>query len=119
MRAEEAILPLADQSFCATALRNAAVFGLSPRMRFDLVVNLMTLHATEKGKITVMGGGRQWRPLIHVKDVARAFRTVIESAPATVGGQIFNIGKQNAQILSIAYIIREVLPFPLQVEVAP
>lgn len=117
--AEEDILPLADRHFCAAAVRNATVFGLSPRMRFDLVVNLMTLHAVERGKITIMGGGRQWRPLVHVHDVARAFATLIEAPAERVSGEVFNIGKENAQVLSIAYVVRETLPFPLQIEVAP
>jgi nucleoside-diphosphate-sugar epimerase len=119
LRAEAETLPLANGGFCTTALRNATVFGLSPRMRFDLVVNLMTLHAVEKGRITIMGGGRQWRPLVHIRDVARAFRTVIEAPTDAVNGQVINIGKQNAQVLSIAYIVRETLPFPLQIEIAP
>jgi nucleoside-diphosphate-sugar epimerase len=119
LAAEQETLPLSDRNFCATAVRNATVFGLSPRMRFDLVVNLMTLHAVERGKITIMGGGRQWRPLIHVRDVARAFARLIEAPTEQVGGEVYNIGKENAQIVSIAYIVREVLPFPLQIEVAP
>lgn len=119
LRAEAETLPLADERFCTTALRNATVFGLSPRMRFDLVVNLMTLHAVEKGRITIMGGGRQWRPLVHIRDVARAFRTVIEAPQEKVKGEVINVGKQNAQVLSIAYIVRETLPFPLQIEIAP
>lgn len=119
LRAEQETLPLGDGGFCTTALRNATVFGLSPRMRFDLIVNLMTLHAVEKGRITVMGGGRQWRPLVHIRDVASAFRTVIEAPAAKVSGQIFNIGKQNAQVVSVAYVVRETLPFPLQIEIAP
>jgi nucleoside-diphosphate-sugar epimerase len=119
LRAEEEIMSLNDQHFCATTLRIATAFGLSQRMRFDLVVNLMTLHAVEKGKIIIMGGGRQWRPLVHVKDVARAFRIVIEAPAEQVSGEPFNIGKENAQVLSIAYIVREVLPFPLQIEIAP
>jgi nucleoside-diphosphate-sugar epimerase len=77
------------------------------------------LHAVEKGRITIMGGGKQWRPLVHIRDVARAFRTVLEAPKQSVRGAIFNIGRQNAQVLSIAYIIRETLPFPLQIEVAP
>jgi nucleoside-diphosphate-sugar epimerase len=117
--AEEEIRILSDGGFCATALRNATVFGLSPRMRFDLIVNLMTLHAVEKGRITVMGGGKQWRPLVHICDVARAFRIVVEAPTASVKGEVFNIGKQNAQVLNVAYIVREALPFPLQIEIAP
>jgi len=119
LRAEEETLPLADRYFCPTAVRNATVFGLSPRMRFDLVVNLMTLHAIERGKITIMGGGRQWRPLVHVQDVARAFAAVIQAPAERVSGEVFNIGQENAQVLSIAYIVREALPFPLQIEIAP
>lgn len=119
LAAEQKTLALADPRFCATALRNATVFGLSPRMRFDLVVNLMTLHAVERGKITIMGGGRQWRPLVHVRDVAAAFRAVIEAPAEQVRGEVFNIGSQNAQVVSVAYIVREALPFPLQIEVAP
>jgi nucleoside-diphosphate-sugar epimerase len=119
LAAERETLGLADARFCATALRNATVFGLSPRMRFDLVVNLMTLHAVERGKITIMGGGRQWRPLVHIRDVAAAFRTVIEAPPERVCGEVFNVGRENAQVISIAYLVRETLPFPLQIEVAP
>lgn len=119
LKAEESILELADQTFSATALRNATVFGISPRMRFDLVINLMTLHATEKGMITVMGGGRQWRPLVHVRDVARAFRSVIEATQERVTGEVFNIGLASYQIRSLAYIVRETLPFFVQIHIAP
>ena len=119
LKAEEDILPLASGGFSCTVLRNATVFGLSPRMRFDLIVNLMTLHAVEKGRITIMGGGRQWRPLVHVQDAALAFRTIIEAPAASVNREIFNVGHTNAQVLTVAYTIRETLPFPLQIEIAP
>ena len=119
LKAEQDVFALADDSFCATALRNATVFGLSPRMRFDLVINLMTLHAVEKGMITVTGGGRQWRPLVHVRDMARAFRAVIQAPTQSVSGEIFNIGHISLPILSLAYIVRETIPFPVQVHVAP
>jgi nucleoside-diphosphate-sugar epimerase len=117
--AERGTLPLADDGFAVTVLRNATVFGLSPRMRFDLVINLMTLHAAEKGVITIMGGGQQWRPLIHVRDVARMFRTVIEADRSTVNGEIFNVGLANLQVRSLAFIIRETLPMHVTVSVAP
>jgi nucleoside-diphosphate-sugar epimerase len=100
-------------------LRNATVFGLSPRMRFDLVVNLMTLNAVQTGKIFVLGGGRQWRPLVHVRDVARAFITLLNAEPEKVAGQVFNVGADNYQVLSVAYIVRETLPFRIDIEVAP
>jgi nucleoside-diphosphate-sugar epimerase len=70
LEAENETLSLADTNFSVTALRNATVFGLSTRMRFDLVVNLMTLSAFQKSRIIVMGGGLQWRPLVHVSDVS-------------------------------------------------
>ena len=119
LQAEGDTLPLAGAGFTTTVLRNATVFGLSPRMRFDLIVNLMTLHAVEKGKITIMGGGRQWRPLVHVEDVAAAFRAVIEAPIDRIKGEVFNVGHTNAQVLSVAYTVREALPFPLQIEIAP
>ena len=119
LEAEKRALSLADGSFSATALRYATVFGLSHRMRFDLVVNLMTLHAVQNARVIVMGGGKQWRPLVHVRDVARAVRTTIESPAEKVSGQSFNIGLRNYQILSLAYLVRESLPFPLEIEVAP
>jgi nucleoside-diphosphate-sugar epimerase len=117
--AEEATLALCSRNFSCTVLRNATVFGLSPRMRFDLVVNLMTLNAVQKGKIVVLGGGRQWRPLIHVQDVARAFLAVLNSDANDVTGEVFNIGNDNYQVLSIAYMVREVLPFRIDIEVTP
>jgi nucleoside-diphosphate-sugar epimerase len=117
--AEIDTLAMGDASFSVTALRNATVFGLSPRMRFDLVINIMTLHAAEKGMITIMGGGRQWRPLVHVRDVARMFRTVIEADRSRVSGEIFNVGLANFQVRSLAFIVRETLPIPVTISVAP
>ena len=117
--AERDNLPLADENFAVTILRIATVFGLSARMRFDLVINAMTLHGAERGVITVMGGGDQWRPLAHVSDVARMFHRVIEADPEKVSGEIFNVGRTNLQIGSLAEIVRQSLPVPVTIEVAP
>jgi nucleoside-diphosphate-sugar epimerase len=119
LAAENDSLPLGSGGFCVTALRNATVFGVSPRMRFDLVINLMTLHAFELGRITVMGGGRQWRPLIHVRDVAAAFIAVATAPQNAVAGQVFNVGLGNYQVRTIAAIVREVLPFAVDIQIAP
>jgi nucleoside-diphosphate-sugar epimerase len=119
LQAEEQNLGLSDNNFSVTALRNATVFGLSTRMRFDLVVNLMTLTAFQKGRIIVMGGGLQWRPLVHLSDVSSAFQKVIESENSKVNGEIFNIGLSNFQIKNLAYLVREELPFPIEIDTAP
>jgi nucleoside-diphosphate-sugar epimerase len=88
-------------------------------MRFDLVVNLMTLTAFQKGRIIVMGGGLQWRPLVHLSDVSRAFITVISSNHDLINKEIFNVGLDNFQIKNLAYLVREELPFPVEIDVAP
>ena len=119
LEAEQENLSLADSNFSVTALRNATVFGLSTRMRFDLVVNLMTLTAFQKGRIIVMGGGLQWRPLVHLSDVSRAFSSIISSKIELVNKEIFNVGLDNYQIKNLAYLVREELPFPVEIEVAP
>jgi nucleoside-diphosphate-sugar epimerase len=119
LEAEQENLSLADSNFSVTALRNATVFGLSTRMRFDLVVNLMTLTAFQKGRIIVMGGGLQWRPLVHLSDVSRAFSSIISSKTELINKEIFNVGLDNYQIKNLAYLVREELPFPVDIEVAP
>jgi nucleoside-diphosphate-sugar epimerase len=119
LEAEQQNLSIADNNFSVTALRNATVFGLSTRMRFDLVVNLMTLTAFQKGRIIVMGGGLQWRPLVHVSDVSRAFLNVIEADPKLINSEIFNIGLDNFQIKNLAYLVREEIALPIEIDLAP
>ena len=79
-------------------LRNGTVYGISPRMRFDLVINLMTLYAYRHRKIFVLGGGQQWRPLVHVYDVARAFTAVMDAPLEKVAGEVFNVGADGPQL---------------------
>jgi len=119
LQAEQSNLELSDKNFSVTALRNATVFGLSNRMRFDLVVNLMTLSAFQKKRIIVMGGGHQWRPLVHISDVSKAFIKIIESDISNVNAEIFNIGLNNYQIKNIAYLVREQFPFEIDIDLAP
>jgi nucleoside-diphosphate-sugar epimerase len=119
LAAECSVLPLNSREFSVTVLRQATVFGLSRRMRFDLAINLMTLNAVEKAKIFVLGGGHQWRPIVHVRDTARAFTEVLRADPAAVAGEVFNVGAQNTQILSLAYVVRENIPFPIELQVVP
>lgn len=119
LEAEKKNLSIADEEFSVTSLRNSTVFGLSNRMRFDLVVNLMTLTAFQKSRIIVMGGGLQWRPLVHVSDVSKAFISVINAPTNIVNHEIFNIGLDNFQIKNLAYLVREQLAFPIEIENAP
>ena len=118
---ENDVLPLADENFTVTVLRQATVFGLSKRMRFDLAINIMTLNAVQKGKIFVIGGGAQWRPFVHVCDTARAFIHLMDQEPSIINGQKFNVGNSahNFNILSLAYVVRENIPFPIEIEVVP
>jgi nucleoside-diphosphate-sugar epimerase len=119
LEAEQHNLELADDNFSVTALRNATVFGLSTRMRFDLVVNLMTLSAFQKERIIVMGGGLQWRPLVHLKDVSQAFISTLLAPIKVVNKNIFNIGLTNIQIKNLSYLVRESLPFKIDIDIAP
>ncbi len=116
--AEEGILPLADRTFTATALRQATVYGVSKRMRFDLAINGMVLGYFKNGKIPIMRDGKQWRPFIHVRDTSRAFIQVIESDPELVNGQIFNASNdsQNVQIFDVAKQIAESIDLPFNYE---
>jgi nucleoside-diphosphate-sugar epimerase len=119
LEAEQENLSIADNNFSVTSLRNATVFGLSSRMRFDLVVNLMTLSAFQKGRIIVMGGGLQWRPLVHLSDVSQAFQLVIDANEKLVNREIFNAGLDNYQIKNLAYLVREQLPIDIEIDLAP
>lgn len=119
LAAEQDILPLSSEKFSVCVARQATVFGLSRRMRFDLVINLMTINAIEKGKIFITGGGQQWRPIVHVRDAASALEFLGTSALHKVTGEIFNIGYSNMKVHSIAHLIRETLPFPIELNVIP
>jgi nucleoside-diphosphate-sugar epimerase len=118
MLAEKEILPLADRSFTATALRQATVYGYSPRMRFDLAINGMVLGFYKNGKIPIMRDGRQWRPFVHIKDTSNAFIKVLEADEELVNGQIFNVGDdgQNFQIFDLARLVAESIGMPFNYE---
>jgi nucleoside-diphosphate-sugar epimerase len=116
---EKGLHELASDDFCVTLLRNATVYGYSGRMRFDLVINVMTLYAWRDRRIFVMGGGKQRRPLVHVKDVANAFQLVLDADPDSVRGETFNVGSngQNFQVAQLANVVKGVLPSTELIEV--
>jgi nucleoside-diphosphate-sugar epimerase len=121
IKSEEALGRLADESaaFSPTILRLATVFGLSPRPRFDLVVNRMTAHAVREGKVTVRGGS-QWRPNVHVDDVARAVMAVVRAPLDAVRGRVLNVGDDglNYRIGDLGELIAAEVP-GARVEVVP
>ena len=116
--AEKEVLPLAGKTFTATVLRQATVYGLSNRMRFDLAINGMVLGFFKNGKIPIMRDGKQWRPFVHVKDTSNAFITVLESNTDLVNGQVFNVGnnEQNLQIFNLAETVAESIRLPFNFE---
>lgn len=118
LKAEQSNLPLANDRFCVTALRQATVYGLSPRMRFDLAINGMTLGLWKEGKIPLLRDGTQWRPFVHVRDTSRAFIAVLQAAQEKVNGQVFNVGSddQNFQIMPLAQQVAEALGKPFNFE---
>ena len=90
--AEKEILPLGDNAFCVTVLRQATVFGYSPRMRFDLAINGMTYGAWKDRSLPLMRDGDQWRPMIHVSDTADAIIFMLNQDKDLINGEIFNSG---------------------------
>ena len=108
LEAENALLALCDPNFTVIVLRQATLFGVSQRMRFDLAVNAMVLLAVEKRNIPMMRDGDQWRPMLHVSDAASAQLLMVEIDKNLVQGEIFNVGANdlNYKIKDIAALIQ-------------
>jgi nucleoside-diphosphate-sugar epimerase len=109
---EKALGEMADDSFSPTYLRNATAFGLSPRLRFDLVVNNLCGWAWCVGNIRMTSDGTPWRPLVHVHDISRAFLCALEAPREAIHDEAFNIGstENNLQIRDIAYKVQKQMP---------
>lgn len=106
---EKMLLEMMDENFSPVIFRMGTLYGASPRMRFDLVINLLTAKATVDKEITVFGGD-QWRPFIHVDDAAEYYVECMEIPLEKIRGQIFNIGSANYKILEVAKIINSDIP---------
>src|SRR3954464_2584039 len=102
---EEALLSLVGDGLCPVMLRNGTVYGHSPRMRFDLVVNTFVKDALLKGQLSLHGGGWMWRPLVDIRDVADAMIAAYEAPADKVRGEIFNVLHSNYQIPELAMIV--------------
>jgi nucleoside-diphosphate-sugar epimerase len=109
---EKDVSALADDTFSPTFLRNATAYGVSPRMRFDLVLNNLVAWAFASGIVYLKSDGTPWRPLVHVEDIARAFIAVLQAPRETVHNQAFNIGSndENYKILDLARIVEKTVP---------
>jgi nucleoside-diphosphate-sugar epimerase len=113
---EKSVLAEGTERFVVSALRQATAYGLSRRMRFDLAVNGMTLALFKQGSVRIMRNGTQWRPMVHVRDTSRAFMAVLESEPAKVNREVFNVGseEQNVQVLPLAKRLSEAVGIPFK-----
>jgi nucleoside-diphosphate-sugar epimerase len=109
---EQDLKALADDDFSPTYLRNATAFGLSARLRGDLVVNNLTAYAFTTGQVLLKSDGSSWRPLVHIEDISRAFLAILEAPRELVHDEPFNVGRtsENYQIRDVAKIVADVVP---------
>tara|TARA_B100000927_G_scaffold289506_1_gene286259 strand:- start:636 stop:1652 length:1017 start_codon:yes stop_codon:yes gene_type:complete len=110
-KAEQGVLPLSDNNFCVTVLRQSTVYGYSPRMRFDLAINGMTYGAWKTGKLPLMRDGTQWRPMVHVSDTAAAQIFMLTAKDEDINGEIFNVGSSENlyQLKDLAEKVKDII----------
>jgi nucleoside-diphosphate-sugar epimerase len=110
--AEEGIHVLASDAFTPVSLRNATAYGISPRLRGDVVINNLAGWAHATGEVRLQSDGRQWRPLVHVEDIANAFVALLEADRDAVHDQAFNVGRDdnNLQIRTLAELVHRAVP---------
>jgi len=111
-RAEEEITKLADSNFSPVFLRSATAYGVSPMLRFDLVLNNLVAWAYTTGTILLKSDGLSLRPIVHIQDISRAFAAVLSAPQDLIHNQVFNVGisKENYQVREIAEIVKETVP---------
>ena len=109
---ERDVSKLADSRFSPTFLRNATAYGVSPRLRFDLVLNNLVAWAFTTGRVYIKSDGTPWRPIVHIEDISRAFLAALEAPREVVHNEAFNVGRseENYQVRDLAEIVKETVP---------
>jgi nucleoside-diphosphate-sugar epimerase len=109
---EAALSKMADDNFSPTFLRASTAYGVSPRLRFDLVANNLTAWAFTTGRVYLKSDGTPWRPIVHVEDIALAYIAVLQAPRDVVHNEAFNVGTttENYQIKEIAEIVQDIVP---------
>ncbi|MEZ5962816.1 MAG: SDR family oxidoreductase [Planctomycetota bacterium] len=109
---ERDVLPLNDDRFSTTFLRCATACGVSPRIRFDLVLNNLVAWAYTTGQVLLKSAGTSWRPIVHIEDISRAFLAMVEAPRELVHGEAFNVGTtaENYKVKEIAQIVVDTVP---------
>lgn len=109
---EQEVALLAAPEFSPVFLRNATAYGVSPRLRFDLVLNNLTAWALTTGRVFIKSDGTPWRPIVHIEDISRAFLAALEAPRDLIHNQAFNVGRseENYQIRDLAEIVKETVP---------
>jgi nucleoside-diphosphate-sugar epimerase len=117
---EQDVAKLADDNFSPTFLRNATAYGVSPLLRFDLVLNNLVAWAMTTGQVYIKSDGTPWRPIVHIEDINRAFMAALNAPRENIHNQAFNVGQttENYQVRDIAEIVKETVP-GCEVEYAP
>ncbi|MEV4596445.1 SDR family oxidoreductase [Amycolatopsis sp. NPDC049253] len=112
VRVEDEVSKLADDGFTPVYMRNATAFGFSPRLRADIVLNNLVGHAYLSGEVLVLSDGTPWRPLVHARDIARAFTAALDAPREAVHNKAFNIGteRNNVTVAEIAQEVVEAVP---------